>query len=157
MIVGLVGIGSGGMSLYEFFTKKPEVCEVSSIEKQVSIVERFKKVINSPSVIGLLIGVAGIAFSVNLVELMCSLGFPVVYTQALAIHNIGTIQKYLCIAAYVFFYMVLNIIVLLAAGFSSKYVIGNDKLTRYSRLIAGLAMVILGAIFIFNPGLLSVK
>lgn len=153
--VGLLGIGSGSMSLYEFFTKKPEVCEVSSPEKQVNIVERFRKVVSSPTMVGLIVGVAGVAFSVNLVELMCSLGFPVVYTQALALHNVTIWQKYLYIAAYVFFYMLLNIIVLLAAGFSSKYVIGNSKFTRWSRLVAGLAMVLLGLIFIFKPELLS--
>lgn len=155
MIVGLVGVGSGSMSLYEFFTKKPEVCEVSSPEKQISIVEKFKKVISSPSTMGLIAGVAGVAFSVNMIELMCSLGFPVVYTQALALHNVGALQKYLFIAAYVFFYMLLNVIVLLAAGFSSNYVIGNSKLTRWSRFVAGLAMLILGLIFIFKPELLS--
>jgi hypothetical protein len=53
--------------------------------------------------------------------------------------------------------MLLNIIVLLTAGFSSKFLIVNEKYTKYSHLIAGLMMFILGLIFIIKPGLLAIR
>ena len=153
-VVGLVAIGSGIGSLVEFFTRKPNVCEVGSIDKQQKIVDRFKKIIQSPSIAVIILGVAGVAFSVNLVELMCSLGFPVVYTQALVLHNISALGKYIYIVFYVFFYMLENIIILLIAGFSMKFFIIDSKFTKYSRLVGGLAMLILGILFIFKPDLL---
>lgn len=154
VVVGLIALGSGVMSLTEFYTKKPEVCEVSSVDKQMKIVDRFKQVIQSNSWPLLILGVAGVAFSVNLVELMCSIGFPVVYAQALALHNVSALGKYVYLAFYVFFYMLENIIVLLVAGFSMKFFIVDSKYTKYSRLIAGVSMIILGLIFIFKPDLL---
>lgn len=154
IVVGLVALGSGIMSLTEFYTKKPEVCDVSDMSRQQKIVEKFKQVIGSNSWPLMIIGIAGVAFSVNLVELMCSIGFPVIYTQALALHDVSTLGKYIYLAFYVFFYMLENIIVLLVAGFSMKFFIVDSKYTKYSRLIAGVSMIILGLIFIFKPDLL---
>jgi len=152
--VGLVALGSGILSLTEFYTKKPDVCEASDFSTQQKIVNKFKQVIQTNSWPLLMIGVAGVAFSVNLVELMCSIGFPVIYTQALALHNVSAFGKYIYLAFYVFFYMLQNIIVLLVAGFSMKFFIVDSKYTKYSRLIAGVSMIILGLIFIFKPDLL---
>lgn len=154
IVVGLIALGSGIVSLTEFYTKKPEVCEVSDLSTQQKIVEKFKRVIQTNSWPLMMLGVAGVAFSVNLVELMCSIGFPVIYAQALALHNVSTIGKYVYLAFYVFFYMLQNIIVLLVAGFSMKFFIVDSKYTKYSRFIAGVSMVILGLIFIFKPDLL---
>jgi hypothetical protein len=154
VFVGLVALGSGILSLTEFYTKKPDVCEVSDLSTQQKIVEKFKQVIQTNSWPLMMVGVAGVAFSVNLVELMCSIGFPVIYAQALALHNVSTVGKYIYLFFYVFFYMLQNIIVLLVAGFSMKFFMVDGKYTRYSRLIAGISMVILGLIFIFKPDLL---
>ena len=156
IIIGLIAIASGVAALNDFIAKKYNVCLIGTMEQQKKVSEKFAQILNK-NWRAIIAGVAGIAFSVNLVELMCSIGFPVIFTQALALQNTGILQKYFYIILYVFFYMLLNIIVLLVAGFSSKFFIINEKYTKYSHLIAGLLMFILGLIFIFKPELLAIR
>jgi glutaredoxin len=156
IIIGLIAVASGVAALNDFIAKKYNVCLIGNLEQQKKISDKFNKILNK-NWWAIIAGVAGIAFSVNLVELMCSIGFPVIFTQALALQNMAFLQKYLYIILYVFFYMLLNIIVLLTAGFSSKFLIVNEKYTKYSHLIAGLLMLALGLVFIFKPELLAIR
>lgn len=156
VIIGLVAIIAGIISIREFSTSKPGVCEIDEPEEKQKIIERIKKVLQSASWPALVIGVAGIAFSVNLVEMMCSLGIPVVFTETLALANLSAWKHYAYIGLYDLFYMMDDIVVLLIAGFSMKFLRFSEKYTHYSRLMVGLLMLILGIIFIFNPELLTI-
>ncbi|MBU1159943.1 hypothetical protein KKD04_02035 [Patescibacteria group bacterium] len=157
IIVGIIAIVAGVISLKEFFTFKPDVCEASSSEKQEKITEKIKKIVLAPSVWALVLGVVGVAFSVNLIELLCSLGIPVVFTKALAMHNLITWKYYAYIGFYDFFYMLDDIAVLLIAGFSMKFLHLNSKYSKWSRLAAGILMLILGLVFLLKPELLMLK
>ncbi len=157
VIVGLIAVTAGALSIKEFFTFKPNVCEVSSPEKQQKITEKIKKILQSPSTLAIVLGVMGVAFSVNLIELLCSLGIPVVFTKTLAMHNLAVWKYYAYICLYDFFYMIDDIIVLLIAGFSMKFFHLNSKYSRYSRLAAGVLMLLLGLVFLIKPELLMLK
>lgn len=154
IIVGIIALAAGAYAIKEYLTFRPGVCEISSPEEQQKITERIKNVLRSASFPALIIGVIGIAFSVNLIELLCSLGIPVVYTQALALHNLPALTNYLYILGYVFFYILDDVIVLFIAGFAMKFFHLNTRYSQYSRLIAGILMLILGALFILKPEIL---
>jgi len=149
IIVGAIAIVSGAVSIREYYTFKPNVCEVGSSEEQKGkITKKIERVISSPNALWLILGVAGIAFSVNLIEMMCSLGLPVVFTKTLSLYNLPAWEYYAYILLYVFFYMILNIIVVLVAGFAMKFMHITDKYSRWFRLIAGILMLVLGLIFL---------
>lgn len=157
IIVGLVAIVAGCLFVKEFYTFKPNVCEVSSPQRQKKFFEKIKKALESPTVPMLVLGVVAIAFSVNLIELLCSLGLPVVFTKTLTMYHLATWKYYTYIGLYDFFYMLDDIIVLLIAGFSMRFLQLNGKYSRWSRLVAGILMLILGAIFLLKPELLMFK
>jgi glutaredoxin len=155
IIVGIIAIAAGIISIKEYYTFKPNVCEVGSSEEQKGkITKKIERVIASPNVLWLVLGVAGIAFSVNLIEMMCSLGLPVVFTKTLSLYNLPGWEYYAYILLYVFFYMILNIIVVLVAGFAMKFMAITDKYSRWFRLAAGILMLVLGLIFLIKPSLL---
>jgi thiol-disulfide isomerase/thioredoxin len=157
IVVGIVAIIAGIVSIREFYKFKPGVCETSSSERQNKVYDRIKNVLKPPGTAAIIAGVMLIAFSVNFVEMLCSLGLPVIYTKALAMHNLAKWKYYVYIGLYDFFYMLDDIIVLAVAGFSMRFLQLNGKYSRYSRLIAGILMFILGSIFIFKPELLALK
>ncbi|MBU4223780.1 hypothetical protein KJ934_00950 [Patescibacteria group bacterium] len=157
VVVGVVAIIAGVVSIRGFYKFQPGACEANSPEQQNKIYDRIKNVLKSPGIAAIIVGVMLIAFSVNFVEMLCSLGLPVVYTKALAMYNLAKWKYYAYIGLYDFFYMLDDIIVLLVAGFSMRFLQLNGKYSRYSRLIAGILMFILGAIFIFKPQLLALK
>ena len=154
IIVGLVAVAVGVISVREFYRFKPNVCEITTPEKQRKISERVKKVLSADNILVMVAGVVMVALSVNVIEMLCSLGIPVVFTKILTMSGIETWKYYAYIGLYDFFYMLDDIVVLLVAGFSMKFLKLDSRYSRYSRLVAGILMLILGLIFLLKPGLL---
>ncbi len=93
-----------------------------------------------------------LAAVVNLVELVCSAGLPAVYTQVLTLANLPTWQYYAYLVFYIFIFTLDDLLIFVIAmttlrlkGISSKY-------TRWSSLVGGILMLIIGVLLIFKPG-----
>jgi cytochrome c biogenesis protein CcdA/thiol-disulfide isomerase/thioredoxin len=155
MLIGLVAIFAGGWYLKEYFTYQPGVCKVTNSKQQSSLVERMKKVAEQNSLWLIIIGVIALAFSVNLVEMMCSIGLPAVYAQILATNDVSSITRYIYLAVYNTLYMADDIVVFIIAAITMNYVNLNHKYDRAMKLIGGALIIVLGLILIFKPGLLS--
>jgi hypothetical protein len=97
-------------------------------------------------------GIIVLAFAVNLIELVCSVGLPAVYTQILTLNNLSWWQYYGYILAYIFFFMLDDLIVFFVAMATLRIVGMTTKYTRFSHLIGGIIMVIIGLLLIFKPG-----
>ena len=153
--IGLLAVFAGAMYLRDFATYQPGVCKVTNKKQQRSIMERMRKIASSNSLILLIIGVIGLAFSVNLVEMMCSLGLPVVYTQILSMSHLPSWQYYLYLALYNTLYMADDIVVFLIAAITMNYVHLNNKYEKWMKLVGGVLILALGLILIFKPSLLN--
>ena len=104
--------------------------------------------------IGLLpiVGIMVLAVSVNVVELLCSAGLPVVFSELLAINNISGAKAVLYDLVYVFFFLLDDIIVF-AIAIKTMDVVGiSSKYNKYSHLIAGIIMLLIGILLLFKPG-----
>ena len=92
-----------------------------------------------------------LAVSVNLVELACSLGFPAVFSEILALNNITGITRIIYLIIYVLFYMLDDIIVFTIATCTLSISTKSTKYTKYVNLIAGIIMILIGVLLIFKP------
>ncbi len=158
--IGLLAIGVGIYFLRHYIKKRKEqtlTCEVTNIEAQNKIVNRLQNIIQKDSILMAVMGVIAIAFSVNLIELVCSAGIPAIYTEIISQNNLTLSGHYLYLLAYDFFYMLDDIVVLLIAAFTWKLLQNTGKYTKYSHLFGGILLLILGAIMLFNPELLMFK
>lgn len=153
--IGATAVFAGAMYLRNFVTYQPGVCKVTSAKQQRNIMERMKKVAASNSVWLIIIGVLALSFSVNLVEMMCSLGLPVVYTQILSVSRLPHWQYYIYLALYNTLYMADDIAVFIVAAVTMNYIHLNNKYDRWMKLFGGILILALGLAFIFKPGLLS--
>ena len=157
-----VGIGILAVTVGTYFfrdylknrKKNDLTCEITSTKTKTKIIQKLEKVLKKEKPLGIIIGIALIAFSINLIELLCSAGIPAVYTQVLAQNNLPKITYYLYLLLYDFFYMLDDIVVLLIAGFTWKVFAGNQKYAKYSHLIGGVLLTVLGIIMILKPNLL---
>ncbi len=158
--IGSLAIGVGIYFLYDAYKKRKQkqlTCEVTNEETKNKIIQRLEKTLAKKSLWGVIVGVIAIAFSVNLIELMCSAGIPAIYTQILSQNHLPRLSYYLYLVGYDFFYMLDDMIVLIIAGLTWKLLVGTEKYTKYSHIIGGILILILGIIMIINPGLLSFK
>lgn len=149
--VGLVSLAGGGYNLKEYFTNKKQVCKVTNDPKQQRTFEKLKAITQKNNFYLALGGIILLAFAVNLVELICSAGLPVVFTQVLAMSGLSGIQYYLYILLYIFVFMLDDAIVFFAAMVTLKMAGVTNKYSRLSHLIGGVLMLVIGLLLIFKP------
>ena len=155
ILIGILGMIFGIWRIREFLTWRPGVCKVVDHSKsQEKIIDKMKNILKPSAVPATILGVISLAFGVNLIEFFCSAGFPVMYTRILTLQNISGIQYYLYLFFYNIFYMLDDLIVFGFAFFTLNRFGFSDKYNKYSTLVAGILIFILGILLIFKPGLL---
>jgi len=119
--------------------------------KLVRMMSALKKDAALPATLA---GVAVLAITVNVVELLCSAGLPVVYTNVLLMHDLPPLTYYLYFVQYIVFYMLDDLAIFLIAVKTMSMKPLQKKGGRALKLISGLLMLLLGLALIFNPALL---
>lgn len=151
LAIATIALIGGGYSLKEYFTNKDASCKVGDAQKKQKTFTKLRSLVAKKSLFLSLLGIIALAFAVNLVELICSAGFPAVYTQVLALNNLASWQNYLYLLLYIFFFMLDDIIVFVLAMITLQITGITTKYSRLSRLIGGLIMLAIGLLLIFKP------
>lgn len=152
--IGFVAISGGAYNLKEYFTNKENACKVTGGNRRQKIFSRLKEITLEKNILIALVGIILLAFAVNLVELVCSAGLPVVYTQVLALSDLATWQYYAYMFFYILIFMADDLIVFFTAMLTLEVTGVSTKYVRVSHLIGGILMLILGALLILRPELL---
>jgi hypothetical protein len=149
--IGLVALIGGGYSLHRGSQEKA-VCVVATDNRRQEFFERLKQLAQSRGLPLALLGIILLAAAVNTVELLCSAGLPAVYTQVLALNPLTTWQYYGYLLLYIFFFMLDDLIVFFIAMTTLRFATGSSRYTRWSNLIGGTLMVLIGLALLFRPG-----
>lgn len=151
IFIGLVALGGGSYSLYKFYKGDGDGCDVVDEEKKQKTFYKLGKITSNKSFALALIGIIGLSFAVNLVELVCSAGFPAVFTQILALNNLASYEYYLYIMLYILFFMLDDLFVFFVAMLTLQMTGITTKYVKYSRLIGGILIIGLGLLLLFKP------
>ena len=154
LLIGLVALIGAFINLKGFtksIVKKDAGCEVVDNSKRKKIISKIKKYTSEKSFILAMLGVMLLAISVNAIELACSAGLPVLFTNVLALNDVNFIEKCIYIFIYIFFFLIDDIIVFFVAMFTLNIRAISTKYTKYSHLIGGIIMLIIGILMIFKP------
>ncbi len=152
IIIGLVAIGSGGYHLRSWWKNRDGTCEVTNEERQEKIMNKFRQVAEQKTFWLALVGIVSVAAAVNLIELVCSAGLPAIYTQILSLANLPRIYYYLYLLLYIFIFLLDDLIVFIVAMVTLQAFSLGAKYGRWSNLIGGIIILILGILLIFKPG-----
>lgn len=150
VIIGLVSLFGGLFSIKKGM-EKFNGCSVTGADRKQKIFEKMKEVIHRKSLLLSLVGIITLAFSVNLIELICSAGLPAIYTQILAINNLSFLQYYSYILLYVMIFMLDDMVVFILAMKTLEVTGLTTKYSKATRLIGGAIMVIIGILLLFRP------
>jgi thiol-disulfide isomerase/thioredoxin len=154
LAIGSVALWAAYSNFKEYFTNPTGGCKVTGEKKRQKVFEYLKKIITERNVIIAFLGIVALAFAVNLIELVCSLGLPAVYTQILALSNLPGWLYYLYLILYVFIF-ILPLLFIFIISMKTLQLTGiSTKHGRIARLISGIIMLILGLLMIFKPELL---
>jgi thiol-disulfide isomerase/thioredoxin len=151
IIIALVALGAGFYNLREYFTADAAVCKVTGGGKRLLAFDRVKEFIHRQSFWLALGGIIILAFAVNLVELVCSAGFPVIYLQVLSLTPLPQYQYHLYILLYIFIFMLDDLVVFFGAMITLQVAGMSARYKKFSNLIGGCLMILLGILLIFKP------
>lgn len=151
--IAIIAIIAAFINLKSFYKslKKDTGCEVVDSKKRKNIIEKIKKFTLEKSLILGLLGVMTLAVSVNFIELACSAGLPLLFTQILALNNLSKLSYMIYILIYIFFFLMDDIIVFVIAMFTLKITGISNKYSKYSHLIGGIIMLLIGLLMIIKP------
>lgn len=155
-IIGAFAIFFGGYNLFNYIKslKKDDGCVVTDKPKREKLLEKAKRVVKANSLWVAIIGIITLAVTVNLIELACSAGLPLLYTQILAYNDVSSIGYLGYVSVYILFFLLDDLLIFTIAMVTMKVTGFSTKYTKYSHLVGGLIMVLIGVLLIFFPNII---
>ncbi|MFI3188023.1 MAG: NrdH-redoxin [Methylococcales bacterium] len=109
-----------------------------------AIYERIRNILQAKNMTAAIIGAVILAVLVQIVEFMCTSGFPALYTRILTLKQLDTVSYYSYILLYNVAYMLDDLIILSIGVITLSQHRLQEKEGRWLKLISGLTMVGLG-------------
>ena len=154
-IAGCVSVAIAAINIKDFFLFKQGVSLSIPDSAKPKLFDRMRKLVHSSSLVSLAIGTTVLAIVANFYELLCTAGFPMVFTRILTLNKLTTSTYYLYLVLYNFVYVVPLFLIVL--GFT--FTLGRRKLSewqgRFLKLVSGVMMLGLGAVLLTNPALMN--
>ena len=148
-----IAIGLFGIKDFWFALRGPSLSIPESAKPK--LFGRMRNLLSAERLPVLLLGTILLAIAANSYELLCTAGFPMVYTRVLTMHQLSSIEYYLYLALYNFIYVIP--LLLIVAAF--VITLGSHKLTlnegRLLKLLSGVMILGLGLVLLAKPDLLN--
>lgn len=153
-IIAVVALIGGVINLNSFrkdIAKKDDGCTVVDARKRKKLLAKIRQFTSEKSFILALIGVITLALSVNIIELACSAGFPTIFISILEFNNVSFATSIIYMLIYIIFYLLDDLIIFVIAMITLEVTGISTKYNKYSHLIGGILMIIMGILLIFKP------
>lgn len=154
-VAGVVALLVAAFNIKDFFFfhQGPTLSIPESAKPR--LFKRMRHLLTESRLPSVLFGTVVLAVAANSYELLCTAGFPMVYTRVLTLHDLERWQYY----AYLALYNTIYVVPLLAIVLVFTFTLGAKKLSewhgRVLKLVSGLMMLLLGLVLLVNPALLS--
>jgi thiol-disulfide isomerase/thioredoxin len=155
LLAGFVALLIGGFNVKDYFMfhKGPSL---SIPEKaKPGLYHRVRGLVKSANYLSLLGGTALLAIAANSYELLCTAGFPMVFTRILTLQELPTWQYYTYLGLYNVVYVIplLIIVIIFAVTLGAHQL--SERQGRCLKLVSGIMMAVMGLVLVFFPTLLQ--
>lgn len=156
ILIALVAFIVGFINLNNYYKsrKKDSGCEVVKNKDRKKIMTKITKITNEKSFILAILGIILLAASVNIIEMMCSIGLPIIFTQVLAMNNLSVGSYAFYMFLYILFFLIDDIVVFVIAMTTLKVTGISTKYSKYSHLVAGIITILIGLLLLLKPSIL---
>jgi thiol-disulfide isomerase/thioredoxin len=154
-VAGLLALTVAALNIKDYFWFKAGPSLSIPDAAKPGLFRRMREVVASGSMGPMLVSTVLLAIVANSYELLCTAGFPMVYTRALTLADLESWQYYAWLAAY----NVIYVLPLLAIVTVFTRTMGARKLSesegRLLKLISGFMMLGFGLVLLVAPNLLT--
>ncbi|MEI6270254.1 MAG: glutaredoxin domain-containing protein [Methylococcaceae bacterium] len=151
IVIATIALLAGLINLKDFrFYGKGVSLSIPDAAKP-DIYAGMRRILQAKNLAGALIGSVVLAILVQIVEFMCTSGFPALYTRILTLKQLGSISYYSYLLLYNVAYMFDDVVILTIGIITLSQRRLQEKEGRWLKLISGLVMVGLGIYLIVAP------
>jgi len=155
IIAGLLALTVAALNVKDYFWFKEGPSLSIPEAAKPGLFKRMRAIVTTGSMGPMLASTVLLAIVANSYELLCTAGFPMVYTRALTLAKLESGQYYAWLAAY----NVIYVLPLLAIVIVFVRTMGARKLSesegRILKLVSGFMMLGFGLVLLFAPSLLT--
>jgi hypothetical protein len=154
-VAGVIALIIGALNVKDYFWVKQGPSLSIPENAKPGLFKRMRTLVSTDHLGTMLIGTVALALAANSYELLCTAGFPMVYTRVLTLNDLSPAGHY----GYLALYNLIYVLPLLAIVLVFTFTLGARKLTeqqgRVLKLLSGLMMGGLGLVLLVAPALLS--
>jgi len=151
LAAGLLAIVIAAINIKDFYFFKAGLSLSIPERAKAGLFARMRELVKTSKIPSVLAGTLVLALTANAYELLCTAGFPMIYTRILTLHQLQPWQHYLFLG----FYCLVYVLPLLTIVLIFTWTLGSKKLSerqgRILKLLSGLMMLLLGGLLLFAP------
>lgn len=159
ILIAAVAIVVGFFNIKKYIEarNKDDGCDVVDSQSRKKIMNKVMDVTKESKFILAILGIMVLAASVNLIEMMCSIGLPLIFTQILSFNNLSTGSYALYMFLYILFFLIDDIVIFVIAMVTFKVTGISTKYSKYAHLVAGIITILIGLLLLINPSILMLN
>ncbi len=153
-LAAVVALAAGFVNVKDYFFfgkwfsfKVPEA-------KREDVFNKMRGIVMHNSIAISLAGAIVLAVSVNFIELICTFGFPAVYTRVLSMQDFPAWLYYAHLLLYIMMYILDDLIVFGIALWALNTARLTPQQSKWLKLVSGIIMLWLGLVLLTQPDLL---
>lgn len=151
LVIAAIAIVAGLINVKDFFALGWGRISLGIPERaKPGIYSRMRSILHAENLRAAVIGAIVLAVLVQIVEFLCTSGFPALFTRILTLKELDTASYYGYLLLYIAAYMIDDIIVLgIGVALLSRHRL-QEREGRVLKLISGLVMIGLGLYLVFD-------
>jgi hypothetical protein len=153
-----VTAAAGGLAIFialvnikDFFAFKQGLSLTIPESRLPDIYRRGRAVLSADNFPAILLATLFLAGAANLYELLCTAGFPMIYTRVLTMNGLSPAEYYLYLAFYNLVYIIPLLVIVLLITFALGRRQLSERQARLLKLMSGVMMLELGVLLLAAP------
>ncbi|MDO8312309.1 MAG: glutaredoxin family protein [Sideroxyarcus sp.] len=149
IIIAILALLAGLINLKDFRGLGSGISLSIPAAAKPGIYTRMRRILQAENLTAALLGAVALAILVQIVEFMCTSGFPALFTRILTLQQLDSLSYYGYLLLYDLAYMLDDVIILAIGVITLSQHRLQEKEGRWLKLISGLVMVALGVYLLF--------
>lgn len=142
--IGVVALAFGAINVKDFVAFGRGISLSISERHRADIYKRIRALLHTETVTAAIAGTIVLGILVQIVEFMCTTGFPALFTRILTLRELDAASYYGYLALYIAAYMLDDVVILgIGVVTLSRHRL-QEREGRWLKLVAGLVMIGLG-------------
>nr|NLI49398.1 thioredoxin family protein [Propionibacterium sp.] len=156
VLVALIAAAFAVVNIKDYFWFKRGVSLTIPDDQKPGIYQRMRAIVrDADNLPALVAGTAALAAGVSVIELACTAGFPVVWTNILTAHQVGPAAFVGLLLLYLLVYQLDELLIFGSAVVTLRATKLQERQGRVLKLVGGVLMLTLAVVMIVDPTLLS--